>query len=136
MHRLDKPITDFAPWIRTSSHMNALAWVFGQKQIIMPQPPYSSPDLVAADFLLFPKLKTPMKGKCFAAIEKIKEKSKQKLLGDTKKGISEVFRGLQKTLAYIHNRPLLSFRQDYWPSFSHYLCCVSLIWYISGGLTV
>ena len=33
---------------------------------------------------------------------------------------------------YIHNWSLQSFRQDYWPSFSHHLCCV-LILYISDG---
>ena len=45
----------------------------------MPQQPYS-PDLTPADFFLFPKLKTPMRGKRFATIEEIKEKSKQVLL--------------------------------------------------------
>ena len=36
-------------------------------------------------------------------------------------------------LEYIHNNwPLQPFSPDYWPSFSHYLCCV-LILYISGG---
>ena len=44
------------------------------KILIMPQPPYS-PDLAAADFFLFPELKIPMKGKCFATIEGRKEKS-------------------------------------------------------------
>ena len=34
------------------------------KNVIMPQPPLSS-DLVSADFFLFPKLKTPIKGKRF-----------------------------------------------------------------------
>ncbi|KAA1414165.1 hypothetical protein F0U44_22385, partial [Nocardioides humilatus] len=48
------------------------------KTVIMPQPPYS-PHLAPADFFLFPKLKTPMKGKRFATIEAIKEKSKQVL---------------------------------------------------------
>ena len=33
---------------------------------------------------------------------------------------------------YIHNWPLQPSSQDYWPSFSHHLCCV-LILYISGG---
>ena len=41
------------------------------KTVNMPQPPYS-PDMAAADFFLFPKLKTP--------IEEIKEKSQQELL--------------------------------------------------------
>ena len=64
------------------------------KIVTMPQPPYS-PDVAPADFYLFPKLKTPMKGKHFATIEEIKEKSKQKLLAR----VSEVFSGLEKTLA-------------------------------------
>ena len=49
------------------------------KTVIMPQPLYS-PDLAPAEFFLLPKLKTPMKGKRFATIEKIKEKSIPKLL--------------------------------------------------------
>ena len=48
------------------------------KTVIMPQPPHA-PDLAPADFFLFPKLKAPMKGKCFATIEEIK-KSKQELM--------------------------------------------------------
>ena len=65
------------------------------KTVIMPQPPYL-PDLVPADFFLFPKLKTPMKLKRFARIEEIKEKV---AVGDTKKHVSEVFRGFEKMLA-------------------------------------
>ena len=49
------------------------------KTVITPQPPYS-PDLAPSDFFLFPKLKTQIKEKRFATIEKIKEKSKQELL--------------------------------------------------------
>ena len=49
-------------------------WV-KNKTIIMLQPPYS-PDLAPAGFCLYPKLQTSMKGKHFATIEKIKEKSK------------------------------------------------------------
>ena len=36
------------------------------------QPPYS-PDLVPCDFWLFPKLKSPLKGKGFQTIDKIQE---------------------------------------------------------------
>ena len=46
------------------------------------------------NLFLFPKLKTPMKGKRFAMIEVIKEKSKWKLLV-IKKRISEMFRRLE-----------------------------------------
>ena len=65
----------------------------------MPQAPYS-PDLAPADFCLFPKLKTPMKGKSFAMNEQIKDKSE--VVGDTKKRISEVFRGLGKSLLKVY----------------------------------
>ena len=50
----------------------------------MPYPPYS-PDLTTTDLFLFPKLKTPMKGKPFATTEEIKEKSKQKCFKAWKK---------------------------------------------------
>ena len=64
----------------------------------MPQPLYS-PDLAPADFFLYPKLKTPMKGKRFAMIEEIKEKSERLAVSDTKKRVSAVFRLLKKALA-------------------------------------
>ena len=55
--------------------MCALLAVFF-KAVIKSQSPYSL-DLAAVDSFLFPKSKIPMKGKRFATIEKIKEKSKQ-----------------------------------------------------------
>jgi transposase len=36
---------------------------------VVPQPPYS-PDLAPADFFLFPKLKSSLKGRRFQAVEK------------------------------------------------------------------
>ena len=69
------------------------------KNVIISQPPYP-PDLASADYFLFPKLKTPMKRNRFSTIEEIKEKSKQELSAIPKKRVSEVFRGLDKTLAY------------------------------------
>jgi transposase len=39
---------------------------------VVPHPPYS-PDLGPADFFLFPKLKTTLKGRCFQTIEEIEE---------------------------------------------------------------
>ena len=56
----------------------------------MPQPLYP-PDLASADAFLYPKLKTPMKGKGFATIEEIKEKSKQKLLAIPKVAFQKCF---------------------------------------------
>ena len=66
------------------------------KTIIMPQPPYL-PGLASAVIFLFPKLKTPMYGKHFDTIERIK-KIEAVAVGDTKKRVSKVFRGLKQTL--------------------------------------
>ena len=63
--------------------------------IIMSQPPYS-PDLSSADLFLFPKLKTPMKGKRFVTIEEIKEKSKQELLPISKCSFQKCFDARKK----------------------------------------
>jgi len=49
-----------------------------QETIFVPQPPYS-PDLAPVDFLLFPKLKSTLKGRRFQTIEEIKENSLQDL---------------------------------------------------------
>ena len=65
------------------------------KTVILPQPPYS-PDLTPADFFRFPKLKTPMKGKRFATIEEIKEKSKQELLALPKSAFQKCFEDWKK----------------------------------------
>ena len=45
---------------------------------VLPQPPYS-PDLVPADFFLFPKLKSTLKGRRFDSIDAIKESSLEQL---------------------------------------------------------
>ena len=59
------------------THIDACAWVFGNNNRIQ----WTWPPLA---FLRLPKLKTPLKGKLFATIEEIKEKSKQKVLAITK----------------------------------------------------
>ena len=65
------------------------------KTVIMPQPL----DLAPADFFLFLKLKTPMKGKHFARIEEIKENLKQKMLATTKSAFQMCFEVWKKSLA-------------------------------------
>jgi transposase len=45
-----------------------------QEKIVVPQPPYS-PDLAPANFFLFPKLKSTLKGRRFKTVEEIKENS-------------------------------------------------------------
>jgi transposase len=44
-----------------------------QETIVVPQPPYF-PDLAPADFFLFPKLKSTLKGRRFQTVEEIKRK--------------------------------------------------------------
>ena len=51
-----------------------------------------------SDFLLFPKLKTPVKGQYFSTIEEIKEKSKEKLLTIPKSAFQKCFEDCRKTL--------------------------------------
>ena len=68
------------------------------KTVIRPQPPYL-PDLAPAEFFPFPELKTPTKGKRFATIEEIKEKSKQEMLAVPLGAFQKCFEGLEKTLA-------------------------------------
>ncbi|UYV84478.1 hypothetical protein LAZ67_X002338 [Cordylochernes scorpioides] len=46
--------------------------------LMMPQPPYS-PELAPCNFLLFPKLKRPMKGRRYATLDEIKTASKEEL---------------------------------------------------------
>jgi transposase len=51
---------------------------------VVPQPPYS-PDLAPADFFLFLKLKSMLKGRRFESIEEIEENSLTELLAIQKK---------------------------------------------------
>jgi len=62
------------------AHASLLIREFSAKQdmIVVPQPPHS-PDLAPADFFLFPKLKSTLKGHRFQTIEEIKENSLQDL---------------------------------------------------------
>ena len=57
-----------------SAHASRLVQMFFEKHQIaqVPQPHYS-PDLVPCDFWLFPKLKSPLKGKRFQTIDEIQE---------------------------------------------------------------
>jgi len=62
---------------------------------VLPQPPYSS-DLAPADFFLFPKLKSTLKGRRFESTEAIKTISLAHLRSIPKKAFQECFRTLKK----------------------------------------
>ena len=61
----------------------------------MPHPPYS-PDLAPADFFLFPKLKTTLKGRRFRTIEEIQENATRELRAITESAFKEVFQQWKK----------------------------------------
>jgi transposase len=62
---------------------------------VLPQPPYY-PDLAPADFFLFPKLKSTLKGRRFESIEAIKTNSLEHFRSIPKTAFQECFRTLKK----------------------------------------
>ena len=66
-----------------------------QETIVVPQPPYS-PDLAPADFFLFPKLKSTLKGRRFQTVEEIKENSLQDLRGIPQNTFQDAFQNWKK----------------------------------------
>jgi hypothetical protein len=58
-------------------------------------PPYS-PDLVPADFFLFPKLKPTLQGRRFQTIEEIQEKAIRELRAITESAFQEAFQQWKK----------------------------------------
>jgi len=79
-------------------HDNALAhasllicsYLTKHQKPIVPHPPYS-PDLAPADFFLFPKLKTTLKGRLFQTIEEIQENATRELRAITESAFQEAF---------------------------------------------
>ena len=63
--------------------------------VIMPQPPYS-PYLAPCDFLLFPRLKRPMKERRFVTIEEIKTESLRELKDIPKSAYQKCFEDWEK----------------------------------------
>ena len=70
----------------------------------MPHPPYS-PDLAPAEFFLFSKLKTTLKGRRFQTIEEIQEDAIRELRAITDNAFQEAFQQWKKRLEqYIASR--------------------------------
>ena len=71
---------------------------------VVPHPAYS-PDLTAADFFLFPKLKSTLKGRRFQTIEEILENAVTELRVITESAFQEAFQQWKKRWErYIANR--------------------------------
>ena len=62
---------------------------------IAPHPPYS-PDLATAEFSLFPKLKTTLKGRHFQTVEEIQENVIRELHAITESAFQEAFKQRKK----------------------------------------
>jgi hypothetical protein len=62
---------------------------------VVPQPPYS-PGLAPADFFLFPKLKSTLKGCCFNTFDKIQKNSTKELFTIPKEVFQKAFQSWQK----------------------------------------
>ena len=98
-HQVVRSIRDaYAPIVRSSSKtyrivkkpiMDFSAWLTN-KTVIIPQSSYS-PHFNLAELFFFLKLNTAMKGKCFATIDEIEEKSEQKLLAIPKCAFQKCF---------------------------------------------
>jgi len=63
---------------------------------VVPHPPYF-PDLTPADFFLFPKLITTLKGRRFQTIEEIQENAIRELRAITESAFQEAFQQWKKS---------------------------------------
>lgn len=79
------------------SHSSLLVGQYlASKQVaVLPHPPYS-PDLAPADFFLFPKLKTTLKGCRFQSVDEIKQNSLRQLHTISKKEFQGAYQQWQK----------------------------------------
>jgi len=62
---------------------------------VVPQPPYS-PDLAPAEFFLFPKLKSSLKGRRFQKVEEIEENSMRDLRAVPQNTFQDAFQNWKK----------------------------------------
>ena len=65
---------------------------------VVPQPPYS-PYLAPADFLLFPKLKSSLKGRRFRTLEEIEQNSIRDLRAIPQNTLQDAFQNWKKRWA-------------------------------------
>jgi len=79
------------------SHMSLLirSYLAKHQTSVVPHPPYS-PDLAPADFFMFPKLKTTLKGRRFQTIEEIQQNAIRELRTITESAFQEAFQQWKK----------------------------------------
>ena len=70
---------------------------------VLPHAPYS-PDLAPADFFLFPKLKTTLKGRRFQTIKEIQENAIRELRATHRKCVPESIITMEETLGTVYRQ--------------------------------
>ena len=96
---MEKTIMDFVPWLRPSSHIDACAWVFSQKQNRNHASTTVFTGIGPRWLFSLPKTEDTDERKTFCYDWGDGRKTETGAVGDTKQRVSEVFRGLEKTLA-------------------------------------
>jgi transposase len=100
-YHFNRKVKHASQWIlrhdNAPAHSSLLVWDFLTKTdtTIIPKPPYS-PGLAPADFFLFLKLKSILKGRSFATIEEIKENSLRDLKVIPKQVFQDFFQNWKK----------------------------------------
>jgi len=81
----------------TPTHASLLirSYLAKHQTSVVPRPPYS-PDFAPADFFLFPKLKTTLKGRHFQTIEEIQENAIRELRAITESAFQEALQQWKK----------------------------------------
>jgi len=88
-----KPVLDIAPRQCAGSRVASLlirSYLAKHQTSFVPHPTYS-PNLASADFFLFPKLKTILKGRRFQTIEDIQENAIRELHAIKESAFQETF---------------------------------------------
>ena len=88
---MGKPDLDVAPRQCAGSRVTPHPQLSGKTSDIRCAPPPYSPDLVPADFFLFPKLKNTLKRRRFQTIEEIQENAIGELRAITESAFQEAF---------------------------------------------
>ena len=93
---MGKPHLDVAPRQCAGSRVAGHPQLLAKRQTsVVLHPPYF-PDLAPADFILFPKIKTTLKGRRFQIIELIQENAIRELHAITESAFQEAFQQWKK----------------------------------------
>ena len=81
------------------AHLPTASWVFSSFWLKMAWPPCSTLPIHLRDFILFPRMKKVLKGKCFADVEEMKQEMAEALKGIKIKEFKNWFEQWKKCLS-------------------------------------